>query len=66
MELFQMALIKMDRDCVSAVSIATNQQPPTKPKPAVTLCSLHAASVSAFFSKQCYTQVHDNITVQEL
>lgn len=63
MELFQMALIKMDHACVSAVSIATNQQPPTKPKPAVTPCSLHAASVSAEFSKQHYTQVHDNITV---
>lgn len=46
MELFQMALIKMDHDCVSAVSIATKQQPPTKPKPAVTLCSLLAAFVS--------------------
>lgn len=44
MELFQMALIKMDHDCVSAVSIATNQQPPTKPKPAVTVFS--AAFVS--------------------
>lgn len=46
MELFQVALIKMDHDCVSAVSIATKQQPPTKPKPAVTLCSLLAAFVS--------------------
>lgn len=41
-----MALIKMDHDCVSAVSIVTKQQqPPTKPKPAVTLCSLLAAFV---------------------
>lgn len=35
-ELFQMALIKRDHDCVSAVSIATDQQP----RPAVTPCPL--------------------------
>lgn len=58
-----MALIEMDHDCVSAVSSATKQQPPTKPRPAVTPCSLHAAFVSAAFPKQCYTQVHDDITV---
>lgn len=31
MELFQMALIKVNHDGVGVVSIATNQQPPTSP-----------------------------------
>lgn len=50
MELFQMALIKMDHNCVSAVSIVTKQQqPPTKSKPAVTLFSARCLCVTHKF-----------------